>query len=200
MKALRVLGALVLLAHAGAASVRAGDETCHPIEVTDYSPTGIAGCTLDGATAGTASWYSGVVAAGNWCTYPFIGCGVVAVQSHATGLVITIAVGSFCDCYTGTDHERLIDLTRGQVLALGLDPDDGLFAVTVTPILVGPEPGFGISNTAGPKVAHGTWLPLLVVAPPFILGLLAAVRARNARRRAGVFRGSQVEEIVAWLE
>lgn len=147
MRVLRVVLAFVLLGLA-AGTVRAGDETCHPIEVTDYSPTGIAGCTLDGPTVGVASWYSGVVAATNWCTWPFTGCGVVVVQSHATGLVITIAVGSYCDCYTGTDHERLIDLTRGQVLALGLDPDDGLFDVTVTPLLVGQDQDIGIPDTA----------------------------------------------------
>lgn len=148
MKALRVVLAFLLLALAGAGSVRAGDETCHPIEVADYSPTGIAGCTLDRPTVGIASWYSGVVAAANWCTWPFTGCGVVSVQSHLTGQAITIAIGMYCDCYTGTDHERLIDLTRGQVLALGLDPDDGLFAVTVTPLLVGQDQDIGIPDTA----------------------------------------------------
>lgn len=131
-----LLLALLLLV-ATATPVSAGDETCYSIEFSDYSPTGIAGCTLDGPTAGKASWYSGVVAAANWCTWPFTSCGLVAVQSHDTGLVITIAIGMYCDCYTGTDHERLIDLTRSQVIALGLDPDDGIFAVTVTPLLVG---------------------------------------------------------------
>jgi hypothetical protein len=141
-----LLLALLLLA-ATASPVHAGDETCYPIEVSDYSPTGIAGCTIDGPNAGKASWYPGVVAAANWCTWPFDGCGAVAVQSHATGLVITIAVQSFCDCYTGTDHERLIDLTRNQVIALGLDPDDGIFAVTVTPLRVDE----GIPDTAMEK-------------------------------------------------
>lgn len=146
MTVLRPLAVLLMLALAGGANVaRAGDETCHPIAVTDYSPTGIAGCTLDGPTVGKASWYSGSVAAANWCTWPFTGCGVVAVQSHQTGLVITIAVGSYCDCYWLTDR-RLIDLTRSQVLALGLDPADGIFAVTVTPLL--PDEGIGIPNTA----------------------------------------------------
>ena len=133
MKAARVLLALVLLAFAGAAGVRAGDETCYPIPVTWYSPSGLAGCSLDGPTAGIASWYSGTSAAANWCTYPWRDCGWVTVQSHQTGVTITVEVKSFCDCYWPTADRRLIDLTRGQVLALGLDPAAGLFDVTVTP-------------------------------------------------------------------
>jgi len=131
MRSARVILALLLLALSGAAAVRAGDEDCYPIAVTWYSPTGVAGCTLDGPTSGIASWYSGDMAAANWCTWPFEDCGWVTVQSHATGLTITVEVGMYGDLYTNTPDERLIDLTRGQVLALGLDPASGLFAVTV---------------------------------------------------------------------
>ena len=117
-----------------AATARAGDEDCHPIPVTWYSPTGIAGCTLDGPTDGIASTYPGDVAAANWCTYPWDDCGSVVVQSHDTGLTITVPVAMYCDCYTGTAQERLVDLTPGQVAALGLDRARGLFHVTVTPV------------------------------------------------------------------
>lgn len=140
---------VVLLALATA--VRAGDGTCHAIPVTADTPSGIAGCTLDGPTDGVASWYSGGTAAVNWCTYPWRDCGWIAVQSHATGLVIRIAPHQFCDCWWTTDR-RLVDLTFKQVLALGLNPADGLFAVTVTPLdtpdQLLPDGGAGLPNTA----------------------------------------------------
>jgi hypothetical protein len=116
-----------------ASVAKAGDETCHRIPVTAYSPSGVAGCTLDGRTDGKASWYSGSSAAVNWCLYPWRDCGWIAVQSHRTGVVIRVAPHMFCDCWWTTDR-RLVDLTLRQVLALGLDPADGTFAVTVTPL------------------------------------------------------------------
>ncbi len=128
-----VVGVILALA----ATARAGDETCEPIEVTWYSPTGIAGCTLDGATDGIASTYPGEFAAANWCVWPWTDCGYASVQSHVTGLTITVPVAMYCDCYTNTSDERLIDLTPEQVAALGLDVRDGLFAVTVTPFREG---------------------------------------------------------------
>lgn len=131
-----------------ASATRAGDETCEPIAVTWYSPSGIAGCTLDGPTAGTASWYGGDQAAANWCTWPWTDCGSVRVVSHATGVAITVAVAMFGDLYTGTPDERLLDLTHGQVLALGLDPADGTFAVTVTPV----DAATGIEQVGSPRL------------------------------------------------
>ncbi len=125
------VGALLLIA----ATARAGDETCEYYTPNPpHEPTGIKGCTLDGPTDGIASTYPGDVAAANWCEWPWTNCGSVIVQSHDTGLTITVPVGMYCDCYFTTVHERLIDLTPGQVLALGLDPARGLFPVTVTPI------------------------------------------------------------------
>lgn len=124
---------VVVCALASAAPVDAGDETCQPIAVTWYSPSGQAGCTLDGPTHGVASWYPGAAAAANWCTWPWDECGSVRVTSHLTGVTITVPVAMYCDCWWTSDR-RLVDLTAGQVAALGLDPADGIFAVTVEPI------------------------------------------------------------------
>lgn len=149
---------VLICALAGAAPVDAGDETCHPIEVTWYSPSGVAGCTLDGPTAGVASWYPGRVAAANWCVWPWTACGSARVTSHATGISITVPVAQYCDCWWTTDR-RLVDLTQDQVLALGLDPADGIFAVTVEPIEQAGDPrldesvaGDGASGAAIPPV------------------------------------------------
>ncbi len=131
-----VVGVILALA----ATARAGDETCvRYTPVPPHEPTGIKGCTLDGPTDGIASTYPGEVAAANWCVWPWTDCGSATVQSHVTGLTITVPVAMYCDCYTGTADERLIDLTPEQVGALGLDVRDGLFAVTVTPIEVADE-------------------------------------------------------------
>ena len=145
------------------APVEAGDEDCYSIPVTWYSPTGIAGCTLDGPTDGIASTYPGDVAAANWCTYPWDDCGSVIVQSHDTGLTITVPVAMYCDCYTGTAQERLVDLTPGQVAALGLDHARGLFPVTVTPVSSAPMmlPNTGMIDGGD---YHGHRLPF--VRPP----------------------------------
>jgi hypothetical protein len=122
-----------MLLFATAAPVLAGDETCDPIAVGPNTPSGIAGCTLDGPTDGVASWYHGTVAAANWCVYPWKNCQPVSVQSHRTGITIIITPGSFCDCWWMTDR-RLIDLTPSQFAALGESTDSGLIAVTVTPV------------------------------------------------------------------
>lgn len=150
---------VVICALASAAPVDAGDETCYPIEVTWYSPSGVAGCSLDGPTTGVASWYGGTAAAANWCTWPWDDCGWVRVQSHATGLTIIVPVAMYCDCWWTTDR-RLVDLTAGQVAALGLHTADGIFAVTVEPIDQAGDPrldesaaGDGASGAAIPPAA-----------------------------------------------
>lgn len=151
-----VVGVILALA----ATARAGDETCERYTpVPPHEPTGIKGCTLDGPTDGIASTYPGDAAAANWCTWPFDGCGSVRVQSHVTGLTITVPVAMYCDCYW-TSNRRLIDLTPGQVAALGLDAADGLFDVVVTPIEQ-PEQG----ETLAASLAAGSMTPAPVSLP-----------------------------------
>lgn len=148
---------IVALAFVAIAAVaKAGDETCYAIDVTWYSPSGVAGCTLDGPTDGKASTYPGEAAAANWCTWPWTDCGSVSVQSHVTGVTITVPVAMYCDCWWTTDR-RLVDLTPDQVRALGLDPADGIFAVTVTPFdpptgggALGPATGGGVASVMPP--------------------------------------------------
>lgn len=95
---------------------------------------------------GIASHWSGPVAAAPWCTFPWTDCGWVDVQSHRTGVTIRIHVAMYCQCYVRTPDERLIDLTAGQVLALGEDLNTGLYQVTVT--RVGEQPTTLLPNTA----------------------------------------------------
>jgi hypothetical protein len=105
---------------------------CKPYPISSYSPTGIVGCIVYGT--GTASWYSGTGAARNDCVYPWINCRTISIRSLDTGKMIIVTPVTFCDCYTGTNNERIVDLSRSQVLALGLDPSRGLFSVEVQPV------------------------------------------------------------------
>lgn len=106
---------------------------CEPEPITANTPTGIAGCERWGD--GVASHYGpGHGVAMNFCTWEVrhsVGCGSVVVQSHDTGLTVTVPVVDFCDCYTGTADERIVDLQYGVVAALGLDQSRGLYPVTV---------------------------------------------------------------------
>jgi hypothetical protein len=106
---------------------------CRPYPVGPNSPTGIVGCQLAGLTTGIASWYSGSAVAANWCEWPWTTCGSVTITALDTGISLTATVAMYCDCYTGTADERLLDLPRDLVVALGLDLSRGLYAVTVTP-------------------------------------------------------------------
>lgn len=85
-------------------------------------------------TEGVASWWHGDVAAVPDCTWPWTDCAPRRVTSQRTGISIVVTPAMYCQCYVGTSDERLIDLTASQVLALGLDPADGLFAVSVEPM------------------------------------------------------------------
>ena len=114
---------------------------CQPYQITSYSPTGIVGCIVYGQ--GTASWYHGTSAARNDCVWPWKSCVPITITSRVTGISITVEPHMYCDCYTGTSRERIVDLTLEQVLALGLDPSSGLFAVTVEPAA-----GVDFPNTA----------------------------------------------------
>ena len=94
------------------------------------------------------------MAAAQWCVYPWHDCTPIQVQSHQTGVSIVVTPEQFCHCFWMTDR-RLVDLTRDQVLALGLDPSAGLFAVTVTPItgknIGGVAPPVLLPNTAAQR-------------------------------------------------
>lgn len=118
--------------------VRAGDETCQRTPITAETPSGIAGCTLDGPTIGVASHWNGSTVAAQWCVYPWKDCGSVSIRSLDTGRVVTAAVGQFCDCLWTTDR-RMVDLPRGVVDALGLSWDAGIYAVEVTPSVTLPD-------------------------------------------------------------
>jgi len=111
---------------------------CHPVEVTDNTPSGIAGCYHWGR--GDASQYTeaGWGAAMNFCTWTFRakhGCGSVAVTYHR--LTVEVPVIDFCDCYQrpGPNGERLriIDLQGDVVRALGL-PRWNVTPVEVWPV------------------------------------------------------------------
>jgi hypothetical protein len=111
-----------------------GTDGCRPEPITPNTPTGIAGCVRWGQ--GTASHYGpGGGVAMNFCTWTLrhsAGCGWVTVTSSQSGLSVTVPVVDFCDCYTGTPDERIIDLQYDVVAALGLSLSTGLYEVTVS--------------------------------------------------------------------
>jgi hypothetical protein len=107
---------------------------CYSVPKTPNTPTGIAGCIRFGT--GTASFYSqlGLGAAMNFCTWTLRhgqGCGSVTVTALSTGISVRVPIVDFCDCYTGTADERIIDLQGGLLPLLGLNPAEGLFRVRV---------------------------------------------------------------------
>ena len=131
----RTANLLVLLAFlALAGTAHASDDGCRPEPVTPNTPTGIAGCERAGE--GIASHYGpGDGVAMNFCTWQrrhSIGCGFVTITAVDTGLTVTVPVVDYCDCFTGTADERIVDLQYGVVAALGLDVGRGLYPVVVT--------------------------------------------------------------------
>lgn len=104
---------------------------CQPYPVTAYSPTGIVGCEVYGT--GTASRWQGPGVARNDCEWPWRDCTSIRITSLQTGRSVVVTPTMFCDCYTGTPDERIVDLDPKTVAALGLNPAAGLWPVTVEP-------------------------------------------------------------------
>jgi hypothetical protein len=127
-------------------------KACEPEPITPNTPTGIAGCERWGT--GVASHYGpGTGVAMNFCTWELrhsTGCGSVAIQSLATGITVTVPVVDFCDCWTTTKYERIVDLQYSVVSALGLNLSDGLYKVNVQPATgpVAPVAPVLLPNTA----------------------------------------------------
>lgn len=131
---------------------------CEPEPITVNTPTGIAGCEVWGE--GTASHYGpGNGVAMNFCTWELRhtqGCGKVRIVSLDTGIDTVVPVVDFCDCYTGTPRQRIVDLQYGVVAALGLDLSQGLYLVRVE--RAGIEQEIGTAGTSLPDTAmqpHG---------------------------------------------
>lgn len=126
---MRALLLAVLLTPFLATPVRA---ECRPYPVTEYSPTGIVGCEVYGT--GMASWYNGPDAR-NDCEYPWTDCEPIRITSLDTGRSVVVQPSQFCDCYTGTPNQRLVDLSPSTLKSLGLwnVRSRGLFPVVVEP-------------------------------------------------------------------
>jgi len=111
---------------------------CYSVPVTPNTPTGIAGCGRWGH--GIASHYGpGNGVAMNFCTWVVrhdTGCGSSRITSIDTGRSVVVPITDFCDCYTGTSDERLVDLQYGVVSLLGLPLSQGLYQVVVEPASV----------------------------------------------------------------
>jgi len=112
-----------------------GTDGCYSVPVTANTPTGIAGCVRWGQ--GIASHFGpGNGVAMNFCTWVVrhnAGCGSASITSVDTGRTVVVPVVDFCDCYTGTPSERIVDLQYGVVTALGLPLSQGLYPVVVEP-------------------------------------------------------------------
>ena len=104
---------------------------CKPYPVGVNSPTGIVGCVVYGT--GIASWYGGFSAARNDCVYPWGNCQAISIRSLDTEVTIIVTPRMYCDCYTGTSKERIVDLSQQMVLDLGLKTGTGLYRVIVQP-------------------------------------------------------------------
>lgn len=122
------------LAFVAATTVHAA---CRLTNIEDYNPTGWEGCTVYGD--GIASHWPGPGVARNDCLWPWDHCTPIRITSHQTGLTIIVTPTMFCDCYTHTPRQRLVDLDPAAVRALGLDWADGLYPVTVAPADRGPS-------------------------------------------------------------
>lgn len=112
--------------------------------VPPNEPTGIRGCVRYGA--GIASRYDGSSVARSDCVWPWTACTPIQITSLETGRSIIVTPAMYCDCYTGTPDERIVDLDRATVAALGLDWEDGLYNVSVESLAGGFLPDTRISD------------------------------------------------------
>ena len=131
MKRLLTLLLAAAMLAATPATTGAGDG-CYATPVGPNTPTGVAGCTLYGS--GIASRWHGPGVARNDCTWPWRSCQPIRITSLRTGRSIVVVPSTFCDCYTGTANQRLVDLGPAAVAALGLLPSRGLYPVQVEPV------------------------------------------------------------------
>ena len=102
----------------------------------------------------------------NFCTWTLrttSGCGWVVIASYDTGLTATVPVVDFCDCYTNTADERIVDLQYDVVAQLGLDLSRGLYSVTVAFAEGAPAPAVVREDASSSTSAD---LPDTAMAPP----------------------------------
>jgi hypothetical protein len=130
-----------------------------------HEPTGVKGCEVYGE--GTASRYAGPGVARNDCVYPWTSCQPIQITSLQTGITIVVTPTMYCDCYTGTSEQRIVDLDPGAVAALGLDWDRGLYPVSVEPASFAP---MTLPDTAQEPPTNWTVLDLIIGLGIMIIG------------------------------
>ena len=131
---------LLMLTMLAPEPVSAGCERYEP--VPPHEPTGIKGCEVYGE--GIASRWPGPGVARNDCVWPWVGCRAIRITSLDTGLSMVVTPTMYCDCYTGTPNERIVDLDAYALGMLGLDWRAGLYPVRVEPA----APILDLPNTA----------------------------------------------------
>lgn len=109
--------------------VRAG---CEMTAREAYNPTGWEGCSTYGE--GLATRWPGEGVARNDCLWPWTACQPIRITSRDTGRSIIVRPKMFCDCWTRTVRQKLVDLDRRTLAELGLPWDRGVYRVRVTPV------------------------------------------------------------------